>query len=105
MNARILVPAALVALCLALTLGVAYAEDDVKVVGTVSVATDDDGNVTAIKLVTDDVTYNITLCENGRKLGGMNGKKVEVTGTVTEKDDAKWIAVKSCKAIEEEKEE
>ncbi|HUT32436.1 MAG TPA: hypothetical protein VNE39_03065 [Planctomycetota bacterium] len=83
-----------------------FAEDDVKLTGTVSVTKDDDGNLTAVKLTVGETVYNVALCANGKKLGAeLAGKKAEVTGTVKEEDDVKTLSVKSFKACEEEKTE
>ena len=108
MNRRIL-GLALVTMCglmVALMVGTALAEEQAKVVGTVSVTTDDDDNITAVRLTAGNIVYNITLDGNGRRLGEqMESKKVEVTGTLREQDDAKWLTVTSFKEIKEEEEE
>lgn len=74
-----------------------------KVVGTVSVTEDDDWNITSVKLTVDEKTaYQVVLDENGRKLGTeMDGLKVEVEGTVVDKNGAKWLTVAGYKEIEE----
>jgi flagellar basal body-associated protein FliL len=76
--------------------------ESVKVQGLVSVTKDANGDITAVTLTTKDgVVYNVTLDENGKKLGEeMANKKVEIEGTVAEKDGAKWITVQSYKAEE-----
>jgi flagellar basal body-associated protein FliL len=91
----------------ALLSAVCFAEEkapaeSVKVQGLVGVTNDANGDITAVTLTTaDGVVYNVTLDENGKKLGDeMADKKVEVEGTVAEKDGAKWITVQSYKAEE-----
>ena len=87
--------------------GLAFAGDAVKVTGTISVSEDEDGNVTGVQLsVDEDTVYNVEMNAIGKKLAAdMNGEKVEIAGTVAEKDDAKWITAKSFKKIEEAVEE
>jgi flagellar basal body-associated protein FliL len=94
----------------ALLSAVCFAEEkapaeSVKVQGLVGVTKDASGAITAVTLTTQDgVVYNVTLDENGKKLGEeMADKKVEVEGTVAEKDGAKWITVQSCAAEPEPK--
>jgi flagellar basal body-associated protein FliL len=72
----------------------------VKVQGVVGVTKDASGVITAVTLTAaDGVVYNVTLDDNGKKLGEeMADKKVEVEGTISEKDDAKWITVQSYAA-------
>lgn len=74
--------------------------EPVKVQGTVSVTKDASGAITAVTLTAaDGVSYNVTLDENGKKLGEeMADKKVEVEGTVAEKDGQKCITVTSYMA-------
>jgi hypothetical protein len=75
---------------------------EVKVEGTVSVVKDANNVITAVKLTTAKSTYDVVLNEKGLELGNtMNGKKVEVEGTVSHQDSQKWIAVKSFKPVEE----
>ncbi len=75
----------------------------VTLVGEVSVTRDDDDNITEATLTVGETDYNITLDAKGKKLAAeMDGKKVEVTGTVTEKDDEKWLTVESYKEVVEE---
>jgi hypothetical protein len=80
------------------------AEGQVTVVGTVSITEDDDWNITAVKLTEEGGTvYNITLDAKGKALGTeMDGNKVSVTGTLAEKDGAKWLTVTSYKAVDED---
>lgn len=106
MNGRVLVSLFAI-FALALSLGVVNsvnaAEEQQALTGTVSVSADDDGNITAVNLTVGETVYHVTLDASGRKLGGdMEGKKVEVTGTVREHDDQKWIVVKSFKEVKEE---
>lgn len=68
--------------------------------GEVSVTRDDDKNIIEATLTADGNDYCITLDEKGKKLAAeMDGKQVEVTGTVTEKDDEKWLTVESYKEV------
>ena len=109
MNGRVLVS---VFAILALTLGLGIVANSVNaeeeeeqqtLIGTVSVSTDDDGNITAVKLTVGETVYNVTLNATGRKLGAdMEGKKVEVTAIVREQEDEKWLLVKSFKEVKEE---
>ena len=86
--------------CVALTTSMVLAAEKVTVTGTVAVSKDDAGAVTAVKVTSGDVTYSVTLDENGKKLADLAGKKVEVTGTVEVKDEVKWITVENSKAVE-----
>ena len=72
------------------------------VTGTVSAEKDGDGNVTAVNLKADDGTkYRVTVDDNGKKLvKDLDGKKAVVTGSLTEKDEQKWITVTSYKSAE-----
>ncbi len=106
-------------LCVVLSAGTLFAKEkaplpppveDVTLTGVISVVTDDDDNVTAVKLTVGTekekmVVYNITLDAKGKELGAMDEVKVEVVGVPSEKDGAKWITVKSFKKIVEEKPE
>jgi hypothetical protein len=74
--------------------------DAVKVQGTVSVTKEADV-ITAVQLTTDAGAYNVELDEKGMELGGMDGKKVEVEGTVSEKDGQQWIKVIEFVAVAE----
>lgn len=89
----------------------------VTLTGMVSVTKDDAGALTAVKLTVkapapkegekakDDIVYNVTLDDNGKKLGELNGKKAEVVGTVTRKMVAekpeRWLTVESSKEVVE----
>jgi hypothetical protein len=76
------------------------AAEPTKVQGLVSVTKDANGAITAVTLTTaEGAVYNVTLDENGMKLGKeMADKKVEAEGTVAQKDGAEWITVVSYKA-------
>ena len=79
------------------------APEKVTLTGEVNVTRDDDDNIVAATLTVGETDYKITLDEKGKKLAGeMDGKKVEVTGTVTEKDDEKCLTVESYKEVPEE---
>ena len=73
----------------------------VKVQGTVSVTKEADA-IKSVQLTTDSGVYNVELDENGLALGEMDGKQVEVEGTVTvpEKDGPKWLKVLSFNVLE-----
>ncbi|NQT52781.1 hypothetical protein HQ576_12050 [bacterium] len=108
MNTRVLVSVfAIVALALGFGIVAnsvnAEEEKPQTLIGTVSVSDDDDGNITAVKLTVGETVYNVTLDENGRKLGAqMADKKAEVTAIVREQDDEKWLVVKSFKEVKRE---
>ena len=109
MHARSLalgVAVVVVGLCALLWATQAVAEEEkVTVTGTVRVVEDDDGDITAVSIAAGNTTYSVTLDEVGKKLGGeMAGKKVEATGTATEKDDTKWLTVQTYKELKEEEE-
>ena len=72
--------------------------------GKISAIKDSRGNITAVNLITDGgEVFNITLNENGKKLGKeMDGKWVEVIGGISVKDDKAWLEVKSYEKIEGE---
>lgn len=80
----------------------AWADEGV-VIGVVSQQKNEDGAVTQVTLkASDGTTYIVAQDENGKKLGSdMNGKKVSVSGDVTEKDNQKTITVTSFKNAEE----
>ena len=60
-------------------------------VGTVVEADwDDDDNVIAVELETDDGTYRIELSGSGAQLLRHAGDQVEVEGTVFEDEDGRW---------------
>ncbi len=80
-----------------------FAAEPVTVVGTVSITENDDWLITAVKITVDEKTvYNVVLDEQGKQLGSEhNGDRVEVTGTLTMKGDARWITVQTIKELEE----
>ncbi len=95
----VLVAALVVTLCKS---GLAEAKK-VTLKGEVSVTRDDDDNIIEATLTADGTDYCITLDKNGKKLAAeMDGKMVEVTGTVTEKDGEKWLTVESYKELPED---
>jgi uncharacterized protein YggE len=79
----------------------------VTIIGTVTVTKAADGTVTAIKLTEKagdaEVAYAVVLDDNGKKLAELDGKKVEVTGTVAGRDAVKNLTVKTSKEVKEEK--
>jgi len=84
------------------------AGDKVALRGYVLTIEDDNGTVKSVKLVVagqdEDVTYQVTLDEKGKKLAALDGKDVKATGVVTTKDNAKWLAVESFKEVKDEEE-
>lgn len=71
--------------------------------GFVSTSADANNVIKSVRLTTDEnIIYEVALDEKGIELGKkMDGKQVEVTGIVTEKDEQKWIEVQSFKALDE----
>ena len=92
--------ALLSAVCFA---GEEAAAESTKVQGLVSVTKDADGAITAVTLTTaEGAVYNVTLDENGMKLGEeMADKNVEVEGTVAEQEGQETITVISYAAEQE----
>ena len=77
-------------------------ENAVTVTGKVSVVKAED-NVTAITVSNEQATYSIVLDKNGKALAAMDGKMVQVTGTVTQTEDGKkLLKVTSVKPVVEE---
>ncbi|MDD5327254.1 MAG: hypothetical protein PHY02_05510 [Phycisphaerae bacterium] len=89
----------LVMLAVVLIAGAALliAGESVKVQGLVGVTTNAEGVITAVTLTAQDgVVYNVTLDEQGLKLGtDMADKNVEVEGAVVDNDGQNWITVQS----------
>ena len=78
--------------------------EHVTVFGTVSVQKDAKDEVTGIELIAANGTvYYVTQNAKGNMLAKDDGKHVEVTGIVSEKEGKKWLHVKTCKATVEEK--
>lgn len=75
--------------------------ETVKLTGTVSVTKEADV-IKSVQLTTDAGAYNVELDDQGLALGALDGKKVEVEGTVTEKDNQKSLKVVTFKAVEAE---
>lgn len=76
--------------------------------GTVKVGNKDrKGEATSIKLVTDaGVQYVVALNQEGKDLAKMDGKKVDVSGTIGAKDGARMLQVDSAKeAVKKESKE
>ena len=105
-NVALMIGVAAAALCMVVAFGgMAFAEDAVKVTGKVSVAKDDDGNITAVKITVGETVNKVVLDDNGKKLGAeMNGKKVEATGTFSGEDDERVFKVASFKEVKEAEE-
>ncbi len=74
--------------------------EDVRAAGVVSATKDANGVITAVQLAADTGTYSIELDAKGLELGAMDGKKADVSGTVTEKDGQKWMKVVDFSAME-----
>jgi hypothetical protein len=74
----------------------------VTVQGVVNATTDANNVVTAVTVVTTEGdVYNVVLNAVGLELGEtMNGKEVEVQGTVSVQEEQNWINVHSYKAVE-----
>ena len=76
--------------------------DVVKVQGVVHVARDANDVITKVTVAAEKEVYNVVLDAKGLELGKtMKGKKVEVEGIVSKKDNQTWITVKSYKPVEE----
>ena len=71
--------------------------DVIKLQGVVSVTRDANNVITAVQLAANAGayagTYNVELDAKGLELGEMDGQKVEVVGSVSEKDGQKWLKV------------
>jgi hypothetical protein len=96
------------ALVLALGTGYIFAAEEKKaeaapaqvtVVGKVMVTKDAQNAVTAIKLVAEKATYNVTLDAKGKELAGMANKQVQAKGTVADKAGAKTMTVAEFKEV------
>jgi hypothetical protein len=80
------------------------ANELVTVSGTVSVQKDAKGEVAGIELIAaDGAVYYVTQNAEGNMLAKDDGKHVEATGIVFEKEGKKWLHVKTCKATMEGK--
>jgi methionine-rich copper-binding protein CopC len=78
-----------------------FAEGNVvKTQGIVNTTRDANEAITSVELASDTGTYNIELDANGLELGEMDGQKVEVEGTVSEKDGQKWLKVAKFSTLE-----
>jgi hypothetical protein len=71
---------------------------EVTLKGTVTAVADVNGVVTAVKLTVGEVTYQVVLDDNGKKLAELNGKEAEVTGVLS----GNLIKVSSFKAVAKE---
>ena len=73
----------------------------VKVQGLVNVTKDANNVVTKVVVVAEKEIYDVVLDAKGLELGKtMEGKKVEVQGTVAKKGTELWLTVQSFKAVE-----
>ena len=78
--------------------------------GTVSIAEDDDGNITAVYLtVTDGAKkgkYTVTLDAKGKRLGeDAVGSRAKVTGTVATQGNKKALKVTRFELVTEDEED
>jgi NADH:ubiquinone oxidoreductase subunit C len=74
---------------------------EIKVKGTVNVVKEAK-KITSVTLTTKDATYNVVLDATGMKIGKTEAdKKIKATGVVSQKDDQKWIEVKTFEAVKE----
>ncbi|MGA2679026.1 MAG: hypothetical protein ABSF37_06970 [Sedimentisphaerales bacterium] len=71
------------------------------VIGVVTVAKDNDGNFTEIKVtVHKTLIYKVVLDEKGIELGKtMADKRVKIEGTIEKKGDVQWVTVKTFSEI------
>jgi hypothetical protein len=81
--------------------------ESVTVKGKVIVTKDAAGTITAVQLSSKRTgTHNIVLDANGKELGKqMEGKRVEVTGVETTKDNEKWLTVEKYTEVQKHKSE
>lgn len=70
------------------------------IVGYVSTTYDENDNAaSAVLQMADESQYNVTLNDKGMELArDYDGKMVEATGTISEKDGENWLTVESFKA-------
>jgi hypothetical protein len=80
--------------------------EPISVIGTVTVAKDAAGKITAIHLSNiKKGTFSIVLDKKGKELGRkMNGKMVKVTGMETIKGTEKWLTVEKYSEVKKAKE-
>ena len=78
----------------------------VRIQGTVGVVKDADGKVTSVTVTTkENEVYQVVLNEKGLELANkLDGKEAKVSGTVTKKDEQKWIDVHSFREVKKEPE-
>ena len=69
----------------------------VRVKGVVSTTRDAEGRIAGVKLSSDKGVFLVVLDAKGQALGKLDGKRVEVTGTVVERGGRKWLTVQGCK--------
>ena len=67
------------------------------VIGIVTIAKDNDGNIAEIKVTAHkDLVYRVTLDEKGIELGKtMADKRARIEGTIEAKGDTEWLTVKT----------
>ncbi|MGD0897067.1 MAG: hypothetical protein ABR915_04475 [Thermoguttaceae bacterium] len=90
---------ALVVGLVALVLPRAASADEPPIIGVVRAAAAGAEEAATVKV--GQVIYKVTKDDNGRKVArGANDKKVEIKGILSNRNDAKWITVTSCKIVE-----
>lgn len=76
----------------------------IKATGTISVVKDEKGKVTDATFSADEGgKYSILVGKGGKKLSKLEGKHVEISGLVMEKDGATLLKISRCKPVKEPK--
>ncbi len=90
---------------LSVTLAAVAAETiETELVGAVQVTKNDAGDVTAVIINSEaGEALEVVLNEEGKKMAQHEGKKVKVTGTVTEKEEKKVLTVKKAVPVEQKR--
>lgn len=76
---------------------------EVTVKGKVEVTKDVKGIIKSVEIKNWERTYHVTLDAKGMELGGMKGKHVEATGTVSNKDHEHWLTVEKYTEVKPKK--
>ena len=77
------------------------APETTTITGTVRTTLDKDGKIISVELLAEKAVYNVVQDDKGAELSKLNGKNVEVKGTVAEKEGLKWLTVISHKLVVE----